>query len=500
MKTMETGCHIQAEAGHEAFMCSLVAKAAQIRMPELFTNKPANALYYVSNRSGVSVVALRTADLSREQLIKILTYRLAQYVAVNFVDHKMVYGTRMEHDPLSDVSSDDVHVIAGSAESGEILCYLVIRGRVGAPPGMTLRQADHSFFTTDELFGCGIYNRLKILPDLPVAKVRELGRFVKNQQKAPLDELVCRGTVEVTFAIFQLLIGSLRQEIDACIGGIEEGVAKKNMDFFHVPLVVIHGVVPYFSDGAHLRTHVESSTVYPFAFLVSDLSLAMDRLSAIEQALDLPGKQGIMALLALRRDLQAAKSSLEPSGGLPSLTDAAVPQKGVAMQTRGEWLELGSWLRSRNLFSSLSVAEAAVLGTFMERHVAAAGEVIVHQGEAIDNLYLIAAGQAEARTGRRDEEQTVLTTLESGDLFGEIALITEEECTADIVAVTPTSLLRLPKNAYSRYLAPLVDVESQLMRAALSRSDKTHAAVDQTVGIHPVGQPGPRESFDPFLW
>jgi cAMP-dependent protein kinase regulator len=148
----------------------------------------------------------------------------------------------------------------------------------------------------------------------------------------------------------------------------------------------------------------------------------------------------------------------------------------------------------------LSVAEAAVLGTFMERHVAAAGEVIVHQGEAVDNLYLIAAGQAEARTGCRDEEQRVLTTLESGDYFGEIALITEEECTADIVAVTPTRLLRLPKNAYSRYLAPLVDVESQLMRAALSRSDKTHSAVNQTVGIRPVGQPGPRESFDPFLW
>jgi hypothetical protein len=500
MKTKETGCHIEAEEEHEAFMRGLVAKAAQIRIPELFTNKPANALYYVSNRSGVSVVALRTTDLSREQLIKILTYRLAQYVAVNFVDKRVVYRTRMEHDPLSEVSSDDVHVVAGSAESGEILCYLVIRGRVEAPAGMTLRQADHCFFPTDDLFGCGIYNRLKILPDLQVAKVRELGRFVKNQQKASHDELALRGTVEVAFAIVQLLIGPLRQEIDACIGIIEEDVAKKNMDFFHVPVVVIHGVVPYFGDGAHLRTHIECSTVYPFAFLVSDLSLAMDRLSAIEQALNLPGKQGIMALLALKRDLQAAKSSLEPSGGLPSLTDAAVPQKGVAMQTRGEWLELGSWLRSSNLFTSLSVAEAAVLGTFMERHVAAAGEVILREGEAGGNLYLVEAGQAEARTRRRDEEQRVLMMLEPGDHFGEIGLIAEAVCTADVVAVTATTLLRLPQNAYSRYVAPLVEVESQLMRTALNRRSKMHSAVNQTVGIYPVGQPGSRESFDPFLW
>ena len=99
METIEAGCQIKTESEREAFIHGLVAKAAQIRMPELFTNKPENALYYVPNRNGVSAVALRTGDLSREQLIKILTYRLAQYAVVNFVDREMVYRTRMEHDP-----------------------------------------------------------------------------------------------------------------------------------------------------------------------------------------------------------------------------------------------------------------------------------------------------------------------------------------------------------------------------------------------------------------
>lgn len=470
METSKAGCAIEENEGMEAFISCLVAKGAQIRMPELFASKPANALYYVSNRSGVSVVALRSADLSREQLIKILTYRLAQYAAVNFIDREMVYRTRMEHDPLSDVSSDDVHVVAGSAESGEILCYLVIRGRVEAPAGTTLRKADHCFFPSDDLFGFGVYNRLKILPDLQVGKVRELGRFVKNQRKASHNELGFRGTVEVGLATVQLLIGPLRQEIDACIGIIEEEVAKKNMDFFHIPLVVIHGVVPNFGDGAHLRTHVESSTVFPFAFLVSDLSLAMNRLSAIERALNVPGKQGITALLTLKRDLKSARSSLEPSCGLPTLTDAAVPQKGVSMQTRGQWLELGSWLRTSNLFSSLSVAEAAVLGTWMERRVAASGQVILHEGEAGDSLYLIEAGQVDVHTSQRNGGQRVLTTLGPGDYFGEIALITGGEQTADVVAVATTTLLRLPQKAYSCYLAHLIEVESQLTRTAVSRS------------------------------
>lgn len=251
--------------------------------------------------------------------------------------------------------------------------------------------------------------------------------------------------------------------------------------------MVIHGVVPYFGDGAHLRTHIESSIVYPFAFLVSDLSLAMDRFSAIERALNLPGKQGILALLALKRDLKSATSSLEPSCGLPTLTDAAVPQKGVSMQTRGQWLELGSWLRTSNLFSSLSVAEAAVLGTFMERRVAATGQVILHEGEAGDSLYLIEAGQVDVRTCQRNGGHRVLTTLGPRDYFVEIALITGGEQTADVVAVAATTLLRLPQKAYSCYLAHLIEVESQLTRTALSRSYAKAPLADDQLSPHNGG-------------
>jgi cyclic nucleotide-binding protein len=473
METNEAG-PAQANAELEAFIRGLIEKGAQVRLPELFAGKPAGALYYVPNRNGVSVVALRTNNLSQEQLAKIMTYRLAQYIAVNIIDRQMIYKLHIDHEPLSDVSSDEIHVVAGSAESGEILCYLVIYGRAEAPAGMTLRLADHPYFPLEKLFGCGIYNCLKILPDLPVAKVRELGRFVKNQQKAPLDDLAFRAVIEVGCALFQILIGPLREEVDACIGCIEEEVAKKNMDFFHVPLVVIHGVVPYFSEGLiYWRTHFESCNEYPFAFLVSDLSHAMHRLKAIEQALNLPVKQGIMALLGLKHDLEGSRSSLEPPGGLPPLADAAVPQKGVPMQTRGQWLELGGWLRTSSLFSSLSVAEAAVLGTFMERCSAEAGDVVLRQGETGDDLYLIEAGQAEVRTGRRNEEPRILTKLGPGDYFGEIALVTGGERTADVVAITTMTLLRLTKNAYSRFLAHQVEVESQLTRTALTRAYKS---------------------------
>ena len=111
-----------------------------------------------------------------------MRFRLAQYLEVNFVDGQLVYEQRMEHEPLAAVKPDDIHVMAGSASTGEILCYAVIEAPVDVPPGVTLRTRDRALLPVEQVHGWGIFNRLPILPDLPLGKIRELGRFVKNQR------------------------------------------------------------------------------------------------------------------------------------------------------------------------------------------------------------------------------------------------------------------------------------------------------------------------------
>src|SRR5262245_15987122 len=101
---------------------NVVAKnAAAIRLPELFRNQ-LGALYAVANRNGVAVVALRTTSLSGQHLIQLMTYRLAQYLLAGFVDPRLVYERQLEYEPLNHTSPDDVHVIAGNAVTGELLC------------------------------------------------------------------------------------------------------------------------------------------------------------------------------------------------------------------------------------------------------------------------------------------------------------------------------------------------------------------------------------------
>ena len=89
------------------------------------------------------------------------------------------------------------------------------------------------------------------------------------------------------------------------------------------------------------------------------------------------------------------------------------------MTARRQLLDAGEQLRTTHLFRDLSVAEAAILGTFMERRDYQPGDAVVRQGEVGDALYLIESGEAEVLAANQH-----IASLGVGDFFGEIALVT----------------------------------------------------------------------------
>jgi hypothetical protein len=91
--------------------------------------------------TGVSVVAVRTPALTQEQLVKVLTYRLVQYLLADQLDPQLIFEEGLKHEPLSNVSSGDVHVLAGTS-SGEMLCYFTIESLAASRGGTTLRTVD----------------------------------------------------------------------------------------------------------------------------------------------------------------------------------------------------------------------------------------------------------------------------------------------------------------------------------------------------------------------
>jgi CRP-like cAMP-binding protein len=461
----------------EAYIAALVEDSDRQWLPELFDSEHPGALYRVQDRHGVSVIALPTSALGEKQRVKILQYRLAQYLLVNFADARMVYETQMEHEPLSALSKQDIHVIAGVATTGQILCYLTMKAVDGTQQGVVMSRQDRPLFPVEQVHGWGVFNCLRMLADVSAARVREFGRFVKNQRLPRLADVMMRAPVEIAVATHRLLVGALRMDVDAIVGDIEEGGAKRNMDFCHWPTVVIHGTVPYLAQTIY-QGHLHRP-FYPFALLVSDLSAASLRLDAIEAALNLPAREGSLALLKLKRDTHVPPSSLLPPGGLPPLTDVDLPQRCAPLPERRTLLDLGTYLRSTALFAGLSVGEAAVLGTLLQRQQAAPGDVIIRQGDPGHALYLVEAGRVEVRRQLPDGRAVVLAVLGPGDYVGEIALITGGERTADVVALDDVRLLRLSSDDYHRYLSHLVDVERHVCLTATRRAANVLRAVSE---------------------
>jgi Cyclic nucleotide-binding domain len=457
----------------DAYIARLVAGAAEIRLTDVFGREHPDALFHVADRQGVNVVALKTTSLSEEQLLSLMRFRLAQYLEVNFVNGQVVYDGRIEYEPLAAVKPEDIHVLAGVPSTGEILCYCVIEAPLDVGPDVTLRDEDRPLLPVEHVHGWGIFNRLPVLPDLPLAKIRELGRFVKNQRYQGMEDLAVRGPLEVCVAIFRLVAETLSLEYEGIVGDFEEAIAKQNMEFFHVPMVVLHGTMPLESEAGLLYPRYQYRTVFPFACLASDASLALGRLGAIEAALEKPGKLGLLALMRLRGDKPTTRSMLAPGAGAAALADTQLQQKGVHMADRREQREAGRRLRESQLFADLSEAEATVLATFLERVESEAGETIVRQGDPSDAAYFIESGRVEVRATGPAGNSLVVAELGPGDYFGEIGILTGAERLADVVALEPLSLLRLSDDDYARFLAQLDEVQEELSRTAAGRASDT---------------------------
>jgi len=74
------------------------------------------------------------------------------------------------------------------------------------------------------------------------------------------------------------------------------------------------------------------------------------------------------------------------------------------------------------------------------------GEQVVRQGDPGEVLYLIVSGQADVRLEQGGLSSTV-TTLGSGQFFGEMSLLTGEPRSATVVATTELSLIAVGKDA-----------------------------------------------------
>jgi DHA3 family macrolide efflux protein-like MFS transporter len=84
---------------------------------------------------------------------------------------------------------------------------------------------------------------------------------------------------------------------------------------------------------------------------------------------------------------------------------------------------------------------------------AAAGTAITRVGEASDAAFFVLGGRVVAGVPSSEGAQRTLSTMNAGDIFGEIAALTGSARTADVVAEEDATLLEVPAEILRRLMA-----------------------------------------------
>ena len=454
-------------AARDRYVEHLIEKGSVVSLPELRSRSFPGAMYHVSNRCGLGVVAVADEALDERQRDALERFRFAQYLAAGLIDKGIAFRERLDRDALDDSSTrrmaETVHFVVFASASGQLLATMCLRAAPGGEPGVRFRERGRPLFPVEEHFGWGAFSRLALLPDTPVGRVREFGRMVKNRRGGSLGAGP-RPAIELCLAATRVLVGTLSMTVDVCIGEFESRGVRRNLEFFHTPMVVLNGGLPVFAAGDPLNAGLEGRERYPFAFLISDLASMAARLDQIEAALAKSDPDGLAALAALRFVPYDASSSLVPPDGIPGLSNTLLPQGSLSLAARRRARERGRELRRFLPFAQLSDTESTTLRTLSGEREVSAGCRILARGQVAEELLLVHEGWADVgRPGRPPNG-----AVGAGELIGAAGVVAGIASPADVVARTRMRLLSLPGEVYRSALRQLPEVDLELHRLALA--------------------------------
>jgi hypothetical protein len=121
-------------------------------------------------------------------------------------------------------------------------------------------------------------------------------------------------------------------------------------------------------------------------------------------------------------------------------------------------------LRRVKILGAMSDAQLQRFTEYMEIEQIPQWTQIVKQGDPGDTMYLILQGELRVRIFAREKE-TILTTLGPGDFFGDIALFDNGPRSADVIANTDATVLKISASAFDKLSKEAPELATPLLRA-----------------------------------
>ena len=128
-------------------------------------------------------------------------------------------------------------------------------------------------------------------------------------------------------------------------------------------------------------------------------------------------------------------------------------------------------LRRVEIFHSLNDEELAMLAEHLVPAPFCTGATMTHQGDVAHWLYLIISGEANVwhETGK---DRALLATLKSGDVFGEMGMMTGAPRSATVTAQTDVDCYRLDKEGFANILKRRPDIANEISQVLAQRQQE----------------------------
>ena len=105
------------------------------------------------------------------------------------------------------------------------------------------------------------------------------------------------------------------------------------------------------------------------------------------------------------------------------------------------------------------------------------GAVIFREDDEGSEMFIIISGVVEIRKSTGPSSSKVLTTLQKGDMFGEMAIIEKQPRSASAVAVQPTRVLVLNEKLYDNMIGTNPDFARKMNKVLSERIRRADAII-----------------------
>ena len=133
------------------------------------------------------------------------------------------------------------------------------------------------------------------------------------------------------------------------------------------------------------------------------------------------------------------------------------------------YMASAEFLTTVPIFSSLSPEDLEPLAGKLRRRGYQKGEVIFHQEDPADRMYIIVEGRIRISITSEDGREKDLAVLQPGDCFGEMALLDGSNRSATATAVAAAQTLALYREDFMEFLKDHPEVVAQTTSLLTSR-------------------------------